>query len=257
MESKVFLSTGSDDVKIEMAFMVGSMTLTNSSKEQIARQSAKILIQMLSKPEGRAASLQALYNLSGLDDNATILVDSAVLPALTDVLFKNQDSSPELKELAASTMANIVSNPGSWELAPADKEGHPVQSESFIYSLLRILPLASPQCQISILHIIYGIASSPQASGLFHLVYALNNTFISYGIIPSYIYLVISISAFNLCSLLCKFVLFYFPKFICLKKESGKNFVDAVKRNPIIVTGLYVVSQRRPNPTYYWKIGFP
>ncbi|ONH99885.1 hypothetical protein PRUPE_6G055800 [Prunus persica] len=158
------LCEGSDDVKIEMAFMVGSMTLTNSSKEQIARQGAKILIQMLSKPEGRAASLQALYNLSGLDDNATILVDSAVLPTLTDVLFKNQDTSPELKELAASTMANIVSNPGHWELASADKEGHPMQSESFIYSLLRFLPLASPQCQISILHIIYGIASSPQAS---------------------------------------------------------------------------------------------
>lgn len=224
MESKVFLSTGSDDVKIEMAFMVGSMTLTNSSKEQIARQGAKILIQMLSKPEGRAASLQALYNLSGLDDNATILVDSAVLPTLTDVLFKNQDTSPELKELAASTMANIVSNPGHWELASADKEGHPMQSESFIYSLLRFLPLASPQCQISILHIIYGIASSPQASGLFHLVYALNNilSLVMESYLPIYIF-VISISAFNLCSLLCKLVLFYFPKFYLFENGIRKK----------------------------------
>lgn len=148
-----------------MASIVGSMTLTNSSKEQIARQCAKILVEMLSNPEGRAASLKALYNLSGLDDNATILVDSAVLPALTGILFINQDTSLELKELAASTMANIVSNPGHWELASADKEGNSMQSESFIYNLLGVLPLASLPCQISILHILYGIASSPQASG--------------------------------------------------------------------------------------------
>ncbi|XP_062015851.1 U-box domain-containing protein 44-like [Rosa rugosa] len=158
------LCEGSENVKIEMASIVGSMTLTNSSKEQIARQCAKILVEMLSNPEGRAASLKALYNLSGLDDNATILVDSAVLPALTGILFINQDTSLELKELAASTMANIVSNPGHWELASADKEGNSMQSESFIYNLLGVLPLASLPCQISILHILYGIASSPQAS---------------------------------------------------------------------------------------------
>ncbi|KAL6195426.1 hypothetical protein ACLB2K_031045 [Fragaria x ananassa] len=158
------LCEGSENVKIEMASMLGTLTLTNSSKEQIARQSAKILVEMLSNPEGRAASLKALYNLSGLDDNATILVDSAVLPALTGILFINQDTSSELKELAASTMANIVSNPGHWELASSDKEGNSMQSESFIYNLLRVLSLASLPCQISILQILYGIASSPQAS---------------------------------------------------------------------------------------------
>ncbi|XP_050112139.1 U-box domain-containing protein 44-like [Malus sylvestris] len=158
------LCEGSDGAKSEMASLVGSMTLTNSSKEQIARRSAKILVEMLSKPEGRAASLQALYNLSSLDDNATILVDSAVLPSLAAILFINQDTSPELKELAAATIANIVSNSGHWELAYADKEGHSMQSELFVHSLLGSLPLASPQCQISILHILYGIASSPQAS---------------------------------------------------------------------------------------------
>ncbi|KAK9940791.1 hypothetical protein M0R45_017432 [Rubus argutus] len=73
------LCEGSENVKIEMASMVGS-----------------------------------------LDDNATILVDSAVLPALT---------------------------------------------EKFIYNLLGVLPLVSLPCQMSILHILYGIASSPQASG--------------------------------------------------------------------------------------------
>ncbi|KAF3454256.1 hypothetical protein FNV43_RR04703 [Rhamnella rubrinervis] len=158
------LCEGSEDVKIEMATMVGRMTLTNSSKEQIARQGTKILVDMLSRPESRPASLQALYNLSSLDDNTTILVDSHVLPALVDILFTNLDTFPELKELAAITIANIVSNPGHWELASADKEGHSMQSESFVYNLLGILAVVSPRCQVSVLHILYGIASSPQAS---------------------------------------------------------------------------------------------
>lgn len=159
------METGSVDVKVAMASMVGSMTLTNSCKEQIARRSAKTLVDLLSKPEGRAPSLQALYNVSCLDDNATILVDSDVLPALTNILFQNPEASTELKELAASVIANIVSKPGHWELALADKERNSMKSESFISSLVGILSFSSSRCQVSILQILYGIAYSPQASG--------------------------------------------------------------------------------------------
>lgn len=158
------LREGPDDVKIKMASLVGRMTLTNSSKEQIARQSSTILVELLSKPEGRSSSLQALFNLSSLDDNLTILVDSAVLPALTDILFENQDSPPELKGLAASIIANVVSKPGHWELASADKKGNSIQSETVVSSFLGLLSVASPQCQVAILHVLYGMASSPQAS---------------------------------------------------------------------------------------------
>lgn len=148
-----------------MASIVGKMTLSNNGKEQLARQGAKMLVEMLSKPAAQALSLQALHNLSSLDDNATILVDSNVLPALTDILSRNQDTSSESKELAALIMANIVSNPGHWELASADKEGHSMQSESIVYSLLALLQEVSSRCQASILQILFGIASSPQASG--------------------------------------------------------------------------------------------
>lgn len=158
------LCEGSDDVKVEMASMLGRMTLTNSSKEQIAHQCAKVLVDLLEKPEGRLPSLQALYNLSSLDDNATILVDSAILPALTSILFENQDASAESKELAASIIANIVSSPGHWELASADRENHSLPSEFIVVSLLGLLSLAPPGCQVPILRILYGIASSPQAS---------------------------------------------------------------------------------------------
>lgn len=157
------LCEGTDDVKIEMARIMGGMTLTNSSKEQIARKCAKTLVQLLSKPKGRAPSLQALCNLSVLDDNATILVDSAVIPALTDILFENQDDS-ELKELATSIIANIVQHPGHWEYSSIDNKGHSMQSETTVFRLLGLLAHVSPQCQVSVLRILYGISSSPQAS---------------------------------------------------------------------------------------------
>ncbi|XVF69018.1 hypothetical protein PTKIN_Ptkin11bG0047300 [Pterospermum kingtungense] len=158
------LREGPDDVKIEMASTIGRMTLTNNSKEQIARQCARTLVELLSKPEGRTSSLQALNNLSGLDDNATILVDSAVLPAVIPILLQDQGASPEWKEFAASTIANIVSNPGHWELASIDRKGNLMHSESVVFSLLGLLLVATPQCKVSILRILYGMASSPQAA---------------------------------------------------------------------------------------------
>ncbi|KAK8601678.1 hypothetical protein V6N12_051507 [Hibiscus sabdariffa] len=158
------LREGPDDIKIEMASIIGRMTLTNNSKEQIARQCAQTLVELLSKPEGRTSSLLALNNLSGLDDNVTILVDCAVLPALVAILFQDKGASPEWKELAASIIANIVSNPGRWELASIDRKGNSMQSESVVFNLVRLLFVASSPCQASILRILYGMASSPQAA---------------------------------------------------------------------------------------------
>lgn len=149
-----------------MASIVGEMTLANRSKEQIARQGAKTFIELLSKPEGRIPSLKALYNLSSLDDNATLLVDSGVLPSLTEILFENQVAFAELMELAASILANLVSTPGHWELASADRVGNTMQSESMVFELMSVLSLATPRCQASILQILCGIVSSPQASGI-------------------------------------------------------------------------------------------
>lgn len=157
------LSEGTDDIKIEMASMVGQMTLSNTCKEKIARQGAKIIIGMLDKPQGRMSSLQALYNLSTLDDNASILVDYGVLVPLTDILFNNQDDFKDLKEFAVSIIANIVSKPGQWELASVNN-GFSMQSEAIVYSIMGLLPHASPKGQIAVLQILSGIASSPQAS---------------------------------------------------------------------------------------------
>lgn len=137
--------------------------MTNCNKEKIARQTAKVLVEMLQKPEGRTPSLQALHNLSSLDDNATILVESSVLRAVTDVL-KSEDAAPEQKELSAAIVANIVSNPGHWELAAIDKAANSMHSASVISIFMQLLPQVTPQCQVSVLQILCGIASSPKAS---------------------------------------------------------------------------------------------
>ncbi|XP_074295015.1 U-box domain-containing protein 44-like isoform X2 [Silene latifolia] len=158
------LCEGTEKVKIEMALLIGKMTLTNCSREQIARRSAKVLVEMLHKPEGRFASLQALLNLSCLDDNATILVESFILPAVIDIVLQSQHTVPEQQELAAAIIANIVSNPGHWELAEVDKQGHSMLSTYIISNFVNLLSQVTPQCQASILQILCGIASSPKAS---------------------------------------------------------------------------------------------
>ncbi|XP_068644172.1 U-box domain-containing protein 43-like [Aristolochia californica] len=160
------LCGGDEDIKIEMASLVGNMTLPSNGKEVIARQGAKVLVNMLSsKAEARASSLRAMLNLSSLDDNAIILVDCAALPALTNILFnQTQDELLGHNEDAAVILANIVSKPGHWELAAGDHEGHMLQSEVIIHKLLGVLSNAVPTCQVAVLQILFGIVSSPQAS---------------------------------------------------------------------------------------------
>ncbi|KAL8140914.1 hypothetical protein V2J09_006935 [Rumex salicifolius] len=160
------LCEGSDSVKVKMATLLGQMTLTNNNREQIARQSAKVLVDMLCKPEGRIPSLRVLQSLSTLDDNAAILVDSSILPSLMEILLENQDVHAEEQELSAATIANIVSKPGHWELAVADKKGHRMHSAVIISGVLKLLSHVTASCQVFILQILCGIASSPQASEL-------------------------------------------------------------------------------------------
>lgn len=157
------LCEGSRSIQIEMASLLGKMPLTTSNKEQIANRSAKVLVQMLCEPETRTASLHALCNLSSLDDNATILVEASVLPAILDILLASENALPHHKELAAAILANIVSNPGHWELAEVDKEGHSMLSSFIVSQLMRLLSQVTPQCQVSVLCILCGIASSPKA----------------------------------------------------------------------------------------------
>lgn len=163
------LCEGSEDIQIQMAECLAKMTLANSGKELIARKGAKVLVDMLSSTlEAKSSSLLALFNLSTLDDNAAVLVDAGILPPLMDILFKahsvHNPAPINLKELAAKTLANIVSKAGHWEFAAVDSEGHALQSEVIIHHLLALLTYIGPHWKVNLLGILYGIASSPQAA---------------------------------------------------------------------------------------------
>lgn len=163
------LCEGSERSQIQMAECLSKMTLSNSDKELIARKGAKVFVNMLSSTlESKSSSLLALFNLSTLDDNAAVLVDAGILPPLMNILFKVhsiQDPVPiNLRELAAETLANIVSKAGHWEFSPADSEGHALQSEFIIHKLLELLTHIGPHWKVNLLRILYGISSSPQAA---------------------------------------------------------------------------------------------
>ncbi|KAL0919572.1 hypothetical protein M5K25_011672 [Dendrobium thyrsiflorum] len=158
------LCEGSEDVKMEIVKLLGKMNLTNSGKNYIARKGGRVLVGMLySDVEGMEPSLQALCNLSSLGDNAAVLVSQGLLPALTNILFTKQLGGSS-KELAALTIAKIVSNPGHWESSFADNEGHEMQSAFIIHKLLGLLDLVSCKFQAAILLTLCGVTTSPKAS---------------------------------------------------------------------------------------------
>lgn len=163
------LCEGSEDIQIQMAKYLAEMTLANSGKDLIARKGAKVLVDMLSSTlKAKSSSLLALFNLSTLDDNAAVLVDAGILPPLMDILFKvhsvHNPAPINLKELAAKTLANIVSKAGYWEFAAVDSEGNALQSEVIIHHLLGLLTHIGSLWKVYLLRILYGIASSPQAA---------------------------------------------------------------------------------------------
>ncbi|XP_020571690.1 U-box domain-containing protein 44-like [Phalaenopsis equestris] len=160
------LCEGSKDVRMEIVKLLGKMNLTDSGRNYIARKGGRVLVGMLSSNvDGLEPSLRALYNLSSLSDNAAVLVGQGLLPALTAILFTKQlDGSSNLKELAALTMAKIVSNPGHWESSFADNEGHEMHSAFIIHKLVELLDLSSGECRAAVLHVLCGVMTSPKAS---------------------------------------------------------------------------------------------
>ncbi|XP_024025482.1 U-box domain-containing protein 44 isoform X2 [Morus notabilis] len=158
---KLLLEFGSDEACcIKIASEKGALLLLSSMSGNLEHPAlsnlAEQVLKRMEKAEDNIMHLAAAGRFEPLLNR--------LCEALTDILSRNQDTSSESKELAALIMANIVSNPGHWELASADKEGHSMQSESIVYSLLALLLEVSSRYQASILQILCGIASSPQAS---------------------------------------------------------------------------------------------
>jgi hypothetical protein len=165
------LCEGSEETQVKMAEHLAQMTLTNTSKEMVARSGTQVLVKMLlsNAEAAKEASLGALFNLSLLEDTATLLIKAGVLGQLLVIMFSAEDagvaSTSRLKEMAANTLANLVSIPGNWERARVDEDGHTLKSEETLHNFLELLTDSNVTWKDKIIKALYYIASSPQASG--------------------------------------------------------------------------------------------
>jgi hypothetical protein len=164
------LCEGSEETQVKMAEHLAQMTLTNTSKEMVARSGTQVLVKMLlsNAEAAKEASLGALFNLSLLEDTATLLIKAGVLGQLLVIMFSAEDaglaSTSRLKEMAANTLANLVSIPGNWERARVDEDGHTLKSEETLHNFLELLTDSNVTWKDKIIKALYYIASSPQAS---------------------------------------------------------------------------------------------
>lgn len=160
------LCQGPEDTQVTLAQHLGQMILTNSSKEVVAETGGKTLVRMLSiSPNAREAALGALLNLSTLDDTAYILIKAGVIAHLVFTIF-SLPAPANLKEMAVSTLANLVSVPGNWENSLVDKEGHFLYSEKILHKIFGLLQSGSLQWKEKILQTLYGMACSTEVAGL-------------------------------------------------------------------------------------------
>jgi hypothetical protein len=164
------LCKGSEETQVKMAEHLAQMTLTNTSKEMVARSgTTQVLVNMLSlrNEEAKEVSLHALFNLSLLEDTAPLLIKAGVLAQLLIIMFSAEDtgcSTTQLKEMAADTLANVISVPGNWERVRVDEDSHTLKSETILHNFLGLLTDAQVTWKDKVLRVLHCIASSPQAS---------------------------------------------------------------------------------------------
>lgn len=160
------LCQGSEETQVKLAKHLSQMILTNTSKEVVAETGGKALVRMLSiSPNAREAALGVLYNLSTLEDTAHVLIKAGVIAHLVFTIF-SLPAPENLKEMAISTLANLVVVPGSWETSKVDKEGHLLYSEKVLHKIFGLLQNGSSLWKEKILQTLYGIACSTEVTGL-------------------------------------------------------------------------------------------
>lgn len=160
------LCQGPEETQVKLAQHLGQMILTNTSKEVVAETGGRTLVRMLSiSPNAREAALGALLNLSTLDDTANVLIKAGIIAHLVFTVF-SLPAPTNLKEMAISTLANLVLVPGNWEHSLVDKEGHFLHSEKILHKLFGLLQSGSSQWKEKILQTLYGMACSTEVAGL-------------------------------------------------------------------------------------------
>eukprot|EP00249_Psilotum_nudum_P020763 c27836_g1_i1 orf=462-3575(-) len=163
------LCEGPEERQVRMAEYLAQMTLSNRDKELIAKRGATVLVNMLLSEITKEVSLKALLNISRDDGNSPLLIHTGILPPLLNILAAmhttHMPNALYLKEIAAETIANLVSKPGHWEVAIVDPDGNTMQSEVVVHKLLQLMTrVGTHSLMPHLLQALYGILSSPQAA---------------------------------------------------------------------------------------------
>ncbi|XP_002963754.2 U-box domain-containing protein 44 [Selaginella moellendorffii] len=162
------LCEGPQETRIKMASYLAKRHLVKSQVKLVAQSATRSLIAMLPGTlEAKEASLGVFLMLSSLADNKSLLIEAGILPPLLDIMFSIHSSvnnrALKLKECAAEVVSKLVSSRGSWENASIDAEGTPLHSEFVVHNLLGLMAHARPDWKHTLLQILTGMASSPDA----------------------------------------------------------------------------------------------
>ncbi|MCO5607126.1 hypothetical protein L7F22_061319 [Adiantum nelumboides] len=163
------LLEGGEEVRLEMAMFLSELVLSREGKMKAAAMGGKTLVDMLESGylAGREAALKCLCQLSNLEVNGKTLAEAGILrPLIRDLYVVGVNQLPmKLKEVAATTLANIVNSGVDLEKIPIDAEGNTLISEPTLHNLLHLVSNTGPAIEAKLLQVLVGLASSSRASG--------------------------------------------------------------------------------------------
>jgi hypothetical protein len=149
--------TGNEEIRIEMAEDLALVPLTSEDKTKAARTVTTALVEMLrsNSPAARAAALKALCSLSTLESNGSYLIKAGVLaPLMRDLFLIGPNNIPiKLKEVSATTLANIVNSSGNWETVPVDADGNTLTSRPIVHNFLHLISNIGPAIEVKLLQV--------------------------------------------------------------------------------------------------------
>ncbi|CAN1298171.1 U-box domain-containing protein 43 [Linum perenne] len=151
------LKEGSDMSKILMATSLSRMELTDQTRSSIGGDGAiEPLVKMFKtgKFEAKLSALNALHNLSRLEDNVHRLISSGIVVSLLQLLFSVTSVLMSLREPASAILATI-----------AESESILV-NQDVAQQMLSLLNLSSPVIQCHLLKALKNIASHSGASNV-------------------------------------------------------------------------------------------
>jgi hypothetical protein len=151
------LVEGNEEIRIEMAEDLALVPLTSEDKTKAARTVTTALVEMLrsNSPAARAAALKALCSLSTLESNGSYLIKAGVLtPLMRDLFLIGPNHIPiKLKEVSATTLANIVNSSGNWETVPVDADGNTLTSRPIVHNFLHLISNIGPAIEVKLLQV--------------------------------------------------------------------------------------------------------